>query len=122
MLRPSPSTVALAFRLIAALGAVLLWGIMLYNGGVKAMVLAVWHGQVGDDPLETHYTGLVLVDYPVALLVAFFFHVTSGRDRACQLMVLDGYATLQSAFVWLYAETLRPGSKPWYIARWVDIS
>ncbi|XXH00687.1 hypothetical protein Hte_007037 [Hypoxylon texense] len=98
------------FRFLAALAVALLWGISLMNGTVKALLLAVWHGQMDERiPLKTDYTGIAVLDYPISTLVAFFFYGTDGTEEAFQLFLVDAYSTLQSAFVWLYVETLRPG-------------
>lgn len=114
----SPST-TMYFRTLAFLAIFLLWGISLLNGTVKALLLAVWNGQMGHGgvALKTDYTGFPLLDFPIALLVAFFFYGTNGYDEGYQLFLLDAYSTLQSAFVWLYAETLRPGNQPRWIGR-----
>lgn len=113
-----PST-AVYFRFLAYVAIFLLWGISLLNGTVKVLLLAVWNGQMreGETALENNYTGIPLLDYPIAVLVAFFFYGTSGYDQGYQLFLLDAYSTLQSAFVWLYVETLRPGNPPKLISR-----
>ncbi len=100
------------FRWLAVIATLLLWGISLLNGTVKALLLAVWTGQLGQGgiALKTDYTGFPPLDYPIALLVAFFFYGTSGYDDGYQLFVLDAYSSLQPAFVWLYVEMLRPGA------------
>lgn len=109
---------ATLFRCVAYLAILLLWGISLLNGTVKALILAVWKGQLNDgDALETNYTGFPFLDYPVSLLVAFFFYGTNGYDEGYQLFLLDAYSALQPAFIWLYVETLRPGDKPMWIRR-----
>lgn len=89
------------------------------NGTVKALLLAVWHGGMGRGGvvLKTDYTGFPPLDYPIALLVAFFFYGTNGYDEGYQLFLLDAYTVLQPAFVWLYVETLRPGNKSKWIRR-----
>ncbi|KAI0157189.1 hypothetical protein GGR52DRAFT_565590 [Hypoxylon sp. FL1284] len=108
----------LYFRFLAALAVALLWGISLINGTVKALLLAVWRGQMTDQiPLKTNYTGIAILDYPIAVLVAFFFHGTDGSEEGYQLFLVDAYSTLQSAFVWLYIETLRPGNGHKWIQR-----
>lgn len=107
------------FHTLAYLAVFLLWGISLWNGTVKALLLAVWHGQMGEEDLalKTNYTGFPLLDYPIALLVAFFFYGTNGYDEGYQLFLLDAYSTLQSAFVWLYVESIRPGNQRKWINR-----
>ncbi|KAI0114569.1 hypothetical protein F4776DRAFT_638043 [Hypoxylon sp. NC0597] len=105
------------FRALAVIATFLLWGLCLLNGTVKALLLAVWNGRFNDEvELKTNYTGFPLIDYPIALLIAFFFYGTNGHDHDYNLFLVDAYSTLQSAFVWLYVEASRPGTKP----RWVE--
>ncbi|KAK2057596.1 hypothetical protein LY76DRAFT_617067 [Colletotrichum caudatum] len=104
----SPRRYRQFFLGLSALAVLLLWGISLLNGTVAALFKAVWTGELGPlVPLAGDYTGLPLVDYPVSLLVAFFFQGTNGSEEAYQLFLLDAYSTLQPAFVWLYVESLR---------------
>jgi hypothetical protein len=111
----------LYFRTLAYIAIFLLWGVSLLNGTVQALLLAVWSGRFGAEgiPLRTNYTGIPILDYPIALLVAFFFYGTNGHDEGYQRFLLDAYSTLQSAFVWLYVETLRPGHQSKWINRYV---
>lgn len=98
---------------LASLATVLLWGISLANGTVWALLLAVWHRDLGNGiPFKIDYTHIPFIDYPIAVLVAFFYYGTSGYDEGYQLFLLDAYSALQPAFVWLYIETIRPGRKP----------
>ncbi|KAI0521977.1 hypothetical protein F5B22DRAFT_594906 [Xylaria bambusicola] len=111
------SSLAFGFRALAFLSFLLLWGFYLLNGALKANVLAPLNGKLNEDiPLKNDYTGIFIIDYPVALLVAFFHFGTNGSDEGFQLLVFEGYSTLESSFVWVYAEMMRPGSKPWTIA------
>lgn len=113
----------LYFHSLAFLAIFLLWGISIVNGTVKALLLGVWHGRLGEGGmiLETHYTGFPLLDYPLAVLVAFFFHGTNDHDEGYQLFLFDAYSTLQSAFVWLYVESLRPGNNSKWIKKLVTM-
>lgn len=106
------------FHILACIATALLWGISFWNGTVKALLLAVWTGQLGDEgeALKRNYTGIVALDYPINLLVAFFYYGTCGHDDGYQLFLLDAYATLQSAFVWLYVESFRESAKK---SKWV---
>ncbi|KAI0892642.1 hypothetical protein F4806DRAFT_505373 [Annulohypoxylon nitens] len=90
------------FQFLAILATALLWGICLANGGVKALLLAVWHGRLSDDiPLRRSYLGFPPLDYLIALLVAFFFHGTTSHHEDYHLFLVDAYSALQPAFVWL---------------------
>ena len=103
----------LYFRSLATLAVGLLWGVSLCNGTVKALIVAVRNGQLDDGtPLKTDYTGILPIDLPISLLVAFFFFGTNGQDMGYQHFLLDAYSTLQSAFVWLYVESARRQPKP----------
>ncbi|KAF2137745.1 uncharacterized protein K452DRAFT_329092 [Aplosporella prunicola CBS 121167] len=108
---------SLYFLLLAGTACGLLWGVALWNGTVAALVTAACTGRFEDGtPLATSYTGLSAIDFPVSLLVAFFFYGTNGSHPAFQIFLVDAYATLQSAFVWLYAESSRFHSKPYAVA------
>lgn len=107
------------FRILAALAIVSLWGVSLWNGTVEALIVAVWNGHLADGtPLKTDYTGIYLVDFPLSLLVAFFFYGSNGHDPGYQHFLIDAYSTLQSAFVWLYVESARKQNKPASISRY----
>ncbi|KAF2846076.1 hypothetical protein T440DRAFT_406554 [Plenodomus tracheiphilus IPT5] len=102
---------------LASIAVVLLWGVSLWNGTVTALVVASWTGQFENGTrFETRYTGLFVLDFPISLLVAFFFYGTNGSHPGYQLFLVDAYSTLQSAFVWLYAESYRNHSKPYTVA------
>ncbi|KAI1768082.1 hypothetical protein GGR53DRAFT_462835 [Hypoxylon sp. FL1150] len=108
----------LYFYSLSVIAVLALWGVSLWNGTVEALIRAVWQGELhGGLPLKTDYTGVPLIDYPVAILVAFFHYGTSGHDEGYQLFLLSAYSALQPAFVWLYVEESRPQSKPKWISR-----
>ncbi|KAF2734443.1 hypothetical protein EJ04DRAFT_603209 [Polyplosphaeria fusca] len=105
------------FRSLAVIATLLLWGTSVWNGTVKALLLAVLNGRMSDNvPLETKFTGIPLIDLPIALLVAFFYYGTNGQDAGYNYFLVDAYSTLQSAFVWLYMEMAREGQKPKWVA------
>lgn len=117
------NTTATGYRALAALAFLLLWGFFAFNGALIAMLKGPLTGRLSPDtPLRNSYTGVFVVDYPVSLLVAFFHYGTNGSDEGFQLLVFEGYSTLESAYVWLYAESIRPGSRPWTIASYVALS
>ncbi|KAI1270609.1 hypothetical protein F5Y18DRAFT_17934 [Xylariaceae sp. FL1019] len=108
---------ASCFRALTALAFLLLWGPYAWNGGLVANLVAPLRGRLNDHvELKHDFTGIFFIDYPISLLVAFFFFATNGSDEGFQLTVFEGYSTLQSAFVWLYVEMARPGNKPWVIS------
>ncbi|KAI0189162.1 hypothetical protein EV127DRAFT_433031 [Xylaria flabelliformis] len=111
------ASLAFGYRALALISVFLLWGIYALNGGLKENLLAPLNGRLNEEiALKSDYTGIFFIDYPIALLVTFFYFATDGSDEGYQLFVFEGYSTLQSSFVWLYAEYMRPGSKPWAIA------
>ncbi|KUL83284.1 hypothetical protein ZTR_09133 [Talaromyces verruculosus] len=83
------------FLILAVTACFLLWGVSLFNGTVTALIVASWNGRFEDGtPFNTTYTGFFPLDFPISLLVAFFFY----------------------AFVWLYAESARLNEKPFSIS------
>lgn len=107
------------YFLVLSVAAInLLWGVSLWNGTVKELIITSWTGRFANgQPLRTRYTGIFLLDFPLSLLVAFFFYGTKGSHPGYQLFLIDAYATLQSAFVWLYVESSRPHAKPFTVAK-----
>ncbi len=80
---------------------------------MRALVLAFLSGVLEDGtPFKTNYTGIVLLDFPLSLLVSFFFYGSNGADTGYQLFLIDAYSALQSAFVWLYVESARTSPMP----------
>ena len=63
---------------LAITATVLLWGLSLWNGTVKALIVATITGHFEDQTaLKTNYTGVYVLDFPLSLLVAFFFYGTN---------------------------------------------
>ncbi|OOQ83529.1 hypothetical protein PEBR_34482 [Penicillium brasilianum] len=106
------------FISLSVVATLLLWGVSLWNGTVLELILTVWRGHFEDGtPFQASYTGLFLLDFPIGLLVAFFYYGTNGSHPGYQVFLIDAYSTLQSAFVWLYIESYRPGAKPYAVSR-----
>ncbi|KAK4240604.1 hypothetical protein C8A03DRAFT_31310 [Achaetomium macrosporum] len=115
---PDSSGRDLYFHFLSYLAGALLWGFSIVNGSVKGLLLAAWTGELGNGTaLKTKYTGLPFLDYPIGILVAFFFPGTSGQDEGYQLFVVDAFSAFAVAFVWLHVEASRPGPKPKWITR-----
>jgi hypothetical protein len=106
----------LYFYTLAYVAIALLCGISLANGTVTTLILAIWRGRLPDGtPFKTVYTDIPLIDFPIGVLVAFFFYGTNGHDNGYQVFLVDAYSTLQSAFIWLYLESSRRGVRRWII-------
>lgn len=96
------------FYTLAAVATFLLWGLSLTNGTVWALLVAVWNGELAEGvPFNTRFTGIPPVDYPVAVLVAFFYYGTNNYDEDYQIFLVWAYSTLQPTFIWLYVEATR---------------
>ncbi|KAI1879705.1 hypothetical protein JX265_002659 [Neoarthrinium moseri] len=105
------------FRLLFYTAVALLWGASVLNGTIKALLVAVWNGRLEDGTLlRRDYTGFPPLDYPLAVLVAFFFSGTNGQNEAYSIFLFDLYINLQLGYLWLYVEAARPGQKP----RWIQ--
>ncbi|KAH8200317.1 hypothetical protein TruAng_005533 [Truncatella angustata] len=78
------------FRILFYAAVALLWGASILNGTIKALLVAVWSGRLEDGTLlRTDYTGFPPLDYPLAVLVAFFFSGTNGHHEAYSLFLFD---------------------------------
>ncbi|KAK1142960.1 hypothetical protein N8T08_007201 [Aspergillus melleus] len=105
------------FLFLATAATFLLWGVSIWNGTVKELLLTAYRGKFEDGtPFHTEYTGFQPLDFPIAVLVAFFYYGTNGSHPGYQQFLVDAYSTLQLAFVWLYVEGLRLEDKPYPIA------
>ncbi|KAF7915870.1 uncharacterized protein EAE98_010950 [Botrytis deweyae] len=101
------------FRTLTFSAVLLLWGISIWNGTIKALLLTVWHQRFEDGVImHTQYTGIIILDFPLSILVAFFFSSTNNSNREQQMFTLDAFATFQPAYVWLYAESIRGTKQP----------
>lgn len=114
-------TVKIYFLALSIIAVILLWGTSVWNGTVKELIMASLRNEFEDGtPFRTSYTGILIVDFPISLLVAFFFFGTNGRDQGYQYFLIDAYSTLQSAFVWLYVESGRDTTKPFTVAKYLS--
>lgn len=103
------------FYSLAILATVLLWGVSLINGTVWALLKTAYLQRLpSGDAFQASYTRIPLLDFPIALLVGFFYYGTNGHDLGYQVFLLNAYATLQPAYAWVYIEKARLGrSLPW---------
>jgi hypothetical protein len=109
-------------RGLAVVGIILLWGVSTANGTVWQLLRAVWTAKLDDVPFHISYTGVPLIDYPIALLVAFFHSGTNGTNVEYQVFLFNAYCNLQPAFMWLYVERSRSRGKDGLWSRFVVIA
>ena len=101
-----------AFIFLSVSGGLLLWLTMLFNGMLKAMLLAMNQGVLPNKrPLETSYTGIPGLDHWFTILVIFFDSVTDGHDLGVRLLILELAVTLHIALIWWMIDSLRDGQK-----------
>ena len=106
------------FPAISCVAFYLLWIRMLENGTLWYMISAVQKAEFASGrALRTTYVHVRGVDDAIALLVAFFDPVTSGKDSGAWMLVLDFLSSLQVATIWLCIEGLRKGNK----SRWITL-
>ncbi|KLU92413.1 hypothetical protein MAPG_11359 [Magnaporthiopsis poae ATCC 64411] len=101
----SPESLFYKAALVVAVAS--LWGMMAWNGTLAALLVAAWTGKLEDgSALRTRYTGVPILDFGITVLVAFFYSGTDGSDDVYRLALVDGFATLQVFYLWLYAEDI----------------
>lgn len=96
------------FMLLSLTAFVLTWAVMLVNGTIDALIDAAKSGTLSDGrPLKTSYTGILLVDFAISVLIAFFEPVTNGMSAGPRLLLVAFFPSAQSAMVWILIEGLR---------------
>jgi len=107
----SPRTFEIGFLALSAIGFVLLWPMMIYNGTLVGLLKAAWNGSFADgDTLLIKYTYVWPVDFTISVLVAFFDGQIDGRDNGTWMLMLDLLAVLQTATLWVTVEGSRKGN------------
>jgi len=100
------------FLALSGTAGALLWGVGTWNGSMMDLTSTAWLGRFEDgSPLYTKYTGFFPIDFPLAVLVAFFYKGTNGSDQDAQLFIVDVFASVQPALLWLAADNARPASQ-----------
>jgi hypothetical protein len=98
------------FLTLSIVGFVLLWGVMVYNGTLHALLLTAWKGLFpGGKQLRKSYTGLRPVDFVIAVPVAFFDDQINTADNGTWLMMLNFLTMLHTAALWVFVEAGRKG-------------
>jgi len=98
------------FLALSCIAGALLWGVGTWNGAMMSLSQAAWLGRFEDgSPLQTRYTGFFPIDFPLAILVAFFDKVTNGSDPDAQLFIVDVMASVQPGLIWFAIDSARPG-------------
>lgn len=105
------------FLALSCTAGALLWGVGTLNGSMVDLTQTAWLGRFGDgSPLYNRYTGLLPIDFPLAVLVAFFHKATNGSDREAQLFLIDVFASVQPGLMWFAADSIRfrtQATNPW---------
>lgn len=68
--------------------------------------------------MHTQYTGIIILDFSLSILTAFFFSSTNNSNREQQMFTLDAFSTFKPAYVWLYAESVRGTKQPHTPGKW----
>jgi hypothetical protein len=100
------------FAQLSGLGFLAAWGVMSYHGGTISLLKTAWTRTFPDGtPLIASHTGLVLIDFPLNTVVAFFAsvsnwnHVDTGSGP--WLMLLDLTATMPVINMMVLVESKR---------------
>jgi hypothetical protein len=68
---------------------------MAANGTLVTLLKTAWSGVFPDETrMQTVYTGIVLIDFPISILVAFFYGLQNLPGTPAHLMLVDLVAVL----------------------------
>jgi hypothetical protein len=105
---------SIVFLALSALGFLTLWALMTGNGTLLALIISAWTGTFPDGAkLKSSYTGLVIIDFPLSILVAFFYGLQSLEEVAPFLMLLDLVAALSVINLMTVVESRRSPPASW---------
>lgn len=108
---PGPH-LTLNFLAFSAIGLFALWGIVLTNGTLPALIEAVNDGFYPNGlRIHLRYTGIARVDHVLACLVAFFHIRVIAREGPPIMMVLEVAATLLVINLFILTESRRKDSR-----------
>lgn len=104
----------LDFLAFSVIGLFALWGIMLTNGTLTALIETVRTGFYPFGwPLHRTYTGIASVDGLIAFLVAFSYTRVTAAEGPPILMLLEVGATLLVINLFILTESRRKDSGFW---------
>ena len=98
------------FPILALAAFYLMWGIMWRFDGFAPPNTARATRRLEDGtPLKTVYTGLAPLDAILTTKVVLNYEITSGRDLAAWLLMLEVTITVQTATLWRLVDSSRVG-------------
>jgi hypothetical protein len=87
---------------------------MVVNGTLVALLKTAWFGVFPDGtPLKTTYTGILPLDFPISILVAFFYGLPKCPGTPPHLMLVDLVAALMVINMLTLVESRRPNAPKW---------
>ncbi|KAL2831375.1 hypothetical protein BDW59DRAFT_157804 [Aspergillus cavernicola] len=99
---------------LSAIAFLSIWGVMVTNGTLTALLYTAWSGTFPDGTvLKTSYTGIWPLDFPVRVLVVFFFGLQSMEDLTPFLMLVDLVAALLVINMMTVVESRRFTTSKW---------
>lgn len=102
------------FKGLSGAAFLLLWALMAANGTLVALLKTAWSGVFPDGtPLKTTYTGIPPIDFPVSILVAFFYGLQNRPGTPPHLMLVDLVAALLVINMMTLVESRRPNAPKW---------
>ncbi|KAG8164271.1 hypothetical protein KVR01_006189 [Diaporthe batatas] len=100
------------FAVLGTAGLILLWGNMVINGAMAAMLDTSWNGIFPDgSALKMSYTGIPPLDLILRILVTFFYPLMT--DRVPYLVILDIVAAMLVINIMILVESRRTSAPSW---------
>lgn len=100
---------SITFASLSSLAFVLLWLVMGVNGTLEMLLSTAWRGVFPDGTsMRMSYSGIPFLDFPLRILIAFFFGLANLRQLAPYLMLVDLVAALFVINMMTLVESYRP--------------
>ncbi|KAL2171720.1 hypothetical protein VTG60DRAFT_1717 [Thermothelomyces hinnuleus] len=110
----APNLLSPIFRGLTGIAFLLLWVLMAANGTLVALLKTAWSGSLPDGtPLKTTYTGILPIDFPINILVAFFYGLQNRPGTPPHLMLVDLVAALFVINMMTLVESRRSNAPKW---------
>ncbi|KAL2132713.1 hypothetical protein VTI74DRAFT_3451 [Chaetomium olivicolor] len=110
----APKLLSPVFKGLSGVAFLLLWALMAANGTLVALLKTAWSGVFPDGtPLKTTYTGILPIDFPLSILVAFFYGLQNRPGTPPHLMLVDLVAALLVINMMTLVESRRPNAPKW---------